>query len=69
MNDLEKVMKEGFDKAIESVKTDFETDRKPFMSWLQPLLDILISLAFYIYQAGFEDGMIYKETVNEPKEV
>ena len=68
MNELEIRMKEGCEQAIKSIEKDFDTDRSPFMGWLQPLLDVLSGLAFFLYQRGFEDGMLYKET-NEPTEV
>ena len=68
MNELEKTIKDGFEVSMGEVRKDFEADRTPFMTWLQPLLDILSGLAFFVYQRGFEDGMVYKEN-NESKDV
>jgi hypothetical protein len=65
----EKILKEKFDKVISDIKVDYATNKKPFDDGIQPFIDMLLALAFYIYKTGFEDGMISKELENESQDI
>ena len=68
MNELEKLIKSGFDATINQIKADFSENGAVFNDGIKPVIDLLLALGFYIYQSGFENGMIYKEN-NESKNI
>ena len=64
---IEEQLKEDFEEAITQVSKDILAEDSPFSAATKPIIGLFIDIGFYLYQRGYEKGVIQGELVNESK--